>query len=93
MKMNNIGNDAAAAIGLYIPAWGMARALNSTQVGRTIAAMAGSEPLSTSTQYLARGLTTALNGTKIAIQNADGSKVWGTTSMDKNGEPTFTKEP
>jgi K+-transporting ATPase A subunit len=93
MTMQGVGNEAATAAAIILPAASIGRLLTKTGTAKFVQGAISGQTQSVPAKYMARFLTDALQGTKIGIQNSDGSRIWGQLSMDKNtGDPTFTKQ-
>lgn len=82
--ISDFGHTAGTIASLYIPVAAMGRAMTNSRVARVLTAMAGSEPLEEGGKKAAHILTDALQGSSIAIEDANGKKTWGT--FDKSGQ-------
>lgn len=67
-------HGAEGAAGIYLGAQGAARLLMNPKVARIAVALAGGEPLGVSDQLAGRLIVRALQGSAVALINADGSK-------------------
>jgi hypothetical protein len=84
--------SAAVSTGLFVPTAVMGRLLTNPSVARTLVAAVGGEPLeSGAAKWTARALTNALQGSAVALVDAEGKKQWGELQKQPDGTVKFVE--
>jgi hypothetical protein len=85
MSAGALGAAGKTIASIYIPTALMGRLLTNPNVGRFITAARGAEPLSQGGKLLARGIFTALEGSRVALLDYENNKTWGTVGRQPDG--------
>lgn len=92
-NLHMAASTATDIAGFYLPMYAMGKLLTSPTTSKIVTRLAGSQPLSASAQYVARVLTSVIQGMNIAVIDSKGNKQWGTVEKTPDGSGDFDFVP
>jgi len=92
-NLHMAATSATSIAGLYLPVAAMGRLLTNPATSKIVTKIAGSQPLDASSGYIAKALTSALQGINIAAIDTKGNKQWGTLEKTEGGSGDYSFVP